>query len=89
MQRRTVIRALNRAPLVFGIDWKIYLCVLFLSAVLFLAISKISAFLLLLGCSLFGKVLTRRDPQIVLLWAISLVQGGSYDPAKYRGVRRP
>jgi type IV secretory pathway VirB3-like protein len=88
MQRRTVIRALNRAPLIFGIDWKIYLCVLFLAAVFFLAISKLTAFLLLLGFSLFGKMLRRRDPQIVLLWAISLVQGGSYDPAKYRGARR-
>jgi type IV secretory pathway VirB3-like protein len=85
MQKRTVIRALNRPPLLFGIDWKIYLCVLFLAAVFFLAISKITAFLLLLGFSLFGKMLTRHDPQMVLLWTISLVQGGSYDPAKYRG----
>lgn len=88
MQKRTVIRALNRSPLIFGIDWKVYLCVLFLAAMFFLAISKITAFLLLLGFSLFGKALTRRDPQIALLWAISLIQGGSYDPAKYRGERR-
>jgi type IV secretory pathway VirB3-like protein len=85
MQKRTVIRALNRSPLIFGIDWKIYLCVLFLAAVFFLAISKITAFLLLCAFSLFGKMLTRRDPQIALLWAVSLTQGGSFDPAKYRG----
>jgi type IV secretory pathway VirB3-like protein len=87
MQKRTVIRALNRSPLIFGIDWKIYLCVLFLAAVFFLAISKLTAFLLLCGFSFLGKVLTRRDPQIALLWVVSLMQGGSYDPAKYRGER--
>ncbi|MGH9437647.1 MAG: VirB3 family type IV secretion system protein [Terriglobia bacterium] len=88
MQRRTVIRALNRSPFIFGIDWKIYLCVLLLAAVFFVAISKITALLLLFVFSLFGKMLTRRDPQIALLWAISLFQGGSYDPAKYQGDRR-
>ena len=85
MARRTVIRALNRAPLVFGIDWKIYLIVLFLAAVFFLAISKLAAFLLLFAFSLAGKTITRRDPQIAVLWLLSFAQGGSYDPAKYRG----
>jgi type IV secretory pathway VirB3-like protein len=88
MQRRTVIRALNRSPLIFGIDWKVYLCVLFLAAVFFLAISKTAAFVMLFAVSLFGKTMTRRDPQIAILWALSLTQGGSYDPAKYQGERR-
>jgi type IV secretory pathway VirB3-like protein len=88
MERRTVIRALNRSPLLFGIDWKIYLVVLFLAAVFFLAISKIAAFLLLFVLSLAGKTITRRDPQIALLWLLSFAQGGSYDPAKYQGRRR-
>jgi type IV secretory pathway VirB3-like protein len=87
MQRRTVIRALNRSPLIFGIDWKIYLMILFLAAVFFLTISKITAFALLFALSLFGKTVTRRDPQVALLWVISLMQGGSYDPAKYQGGR--
>jgi type IV secretory pathway VirB3-like protein len=87
MQRRIVIRALNRSPLIFGIDWKIYLIILFLAAVFFLAISKITAFTLLFAFSLFGKAVTQRDPQIVWLWVVSLTQGGSYDPAKYHGGR--
>jgi type IV secretory pathway VirB3-like protein len=88
MQRRTVIRALNRSPLIFGIDWKIYLCMLFLAAVFFVAISKLTAFILLFALCLTGKALTRRDPQTAILWAISLIQGGSYDPAKYQGAHR-
>lgn len=84
-----MIRALNRSPLIFGIDWKIYLILLVLAAVFFLAISKVAAFLLLFVLSLAGKTITRRDPQVALLWLLSFVQGGSYDPAKYREARRP
>ena len=79
-----MIRALNRAPLVFGIDWKIYLIVLFLAVVFFLPISNLAAFLLLFVLSLARKMITRRDPQIALLWLLSFAQGSSYDPAKYR-----
>ena len=78
-----MIRALNRSPVLFGIDWKVYLIVLILAAVLFLAISKIAAFLLLFVLSMAGKTITRRDPQIALLWLLSFAQGGSYDPAKF------
>ena len=85
MHRKIVIRALNRSLLIFGIDWKIYLIILFLAAVFFVAISKVTAFVLVFAFSLFGKAVTQRDPQVVLLWVISLMQGGSYDPAKYHG----
>lgn len=85
--RRPVIRALNRQPLIFGIDWMLYVTILLFCVLVAVLISKIIGGLLLLVLSLAGQHISRKDIQLPKLWALSLLEGGSYDPAKYQDRR--
>lgn len=80
---KPVIKALNNPPLIFGTDWKIYMLIVCVCVVFFLAISKLTSFLLLFLLSFAGKTVTKHDVQLPKLWALSFLQGGSYDPAKF------
>lgn len=82
--RRPVIRALNRQPLLFGIDWMLYATILVLCVLVAVLISKVIGGLLLLVLSLAGQHISKTDIQLPKLWAMTLFEGGSYDPAKYQ-----
>lgn len=84
---KPVIRALNRKPLIFGVDWTIYVAAVVFCALIAVLISKVAGGLLLFLLSFAGKHISRRDIQLPKLWAISLLQRGSYDPAKYEAGR--
>lgn len=84
---KSVIRALNRQPLIFGIAWTIYVAAVVVCALIAVLISKAAGGILLFLLSIAGKHVSDRDIQLPTLWAISLFQGGSYDPAKYEAGR--
>lgn len=81
--RRPVIRALNRQPLLFGIDWALYIMIVILCVLIAVLISKMIGGLLLLVLSIAGQHMSKKDIQLPKLWVMTLFEGGSYDPAKY------
>jgi type IV secretory pathway VirB3-like protein len=85
-RRKVVVKALNRPQLIAGVEMKIFGLVCLLCLVLFVVVSKLTAFLLLLLMIFGGQRITNIDSQLPALWFASFRQGGSYDPLKYEEV---
>jgi type IV secretory pathway VirB3-like protein len=86
-RRKVVVKALNQPQLIAGVEMKIFGLVCLLCLVLFVVVSKLAAFLLLLLMIFGGQRITKIDLQLPVLWFASLRQGGSYDPLKYEGAK--
>ena len=74
--------ALNKPTTKFGIDYRLLGICMFVSITVFLFASKILACLLLPTLILCGNLLTRKEPKMFRLWALSFRQSCLYDPGK-------
>ena len=74
--------ALNRPKNKLGIDWRLLLGITALAALAAIFVN------LILGIALFAVLppivyrVTKRDPQLFRLWALSCLQRAYYDPGK-------
>jgi type IV secretory pathway VirB3-like protein len=74
--------ALNQPTSKFGIDFRLLLLIVGLSAAAFFALSNVLGLVLLLGLPAVARFFLRKDPQIFRLGALSLWQSAYYDPGK-------
>ena len=74
--------ALNRDTTKFGIDHRLLAGAVLFCIVIFLFGPKLLACLLLPAIIAGSSFFTKRDPQMFLLWFLSLSQASDYDPGK-------
>ena len=74
--------ALNRPKRKVGIDWRILLAITATAAIAAMAVNLVLGVALLAGLPPAVHHMTRRDPQLFQLWAMSFLQRAYYDPGK-------
>lgn len=80
--RRTA-RALNKPRLVFGIDQKILGVSLIFAVIAAANASKISGLVLFVVLCALGRLLGRKDPDIIRIFNLARKQRSFYDPLKH------
>ncbi|MGH9770523.1 MAG: VirB3 family type IV secretion system protein [Candidatus Acidiferrales bacterium] len=81
--------SLNKPMLKFGMDYRVFGLCLFGAILVFLVASKLGAVLALVAVCFVGRWVTRKDPQMVRLVCMSILQAAHYDPGKAPKGNRP
>lgn len=74
--------ALNRPKTKLGIDWRLLLAITAMAAIAAIFVNLLLGLALLVVLPPAVHRVTKRDPQLFQLWALSFLQRAHYDPGK-------
>lgn len=76
--------ALNRPKRKLGIDWRLLLGITALAAIAAIFVNLILGVALMVALPPVVRHITKHDPQLFQLWALSFLQKAYYDPGKVK-----
>jgi type IV secretory pathway VirB3-like protein len=82
MELTPVNDSLNKPTTKAGLDYRVLGGCLILSVFMLLLASKLVAIAFFVVLITASKAITKKDPKMFHLWALSILQASSYDPGK-------